>query len=134
MALEYSYLTASVIVFMVMLVVQAFAGLGQHGLVPLAGSRDALEPDGTFAARAKRANQNMLEALMLFVPLVIVAVETGRANETTQMAAGLFLGARMFYAPLYWFGVPWLRTLIWAVGLIAIILILLQVLPFSGAS
>ena len=134
MPIEYSYLTASVLLFGLMIVVQAVSGVLHHGLGPLAGARDKLDMDSDFSARAKRANQNMIEALVMFAPLVVVAVETGRTNEITALAGGLFLSARILYAPVYWFGIPWLRTLVWAAGLVAIILVLLQVLPFTEAA
>ncbi|MEL6663264.1 MAG: MAPEG family protein [Pseudomonadota bacterium] len=134
MPIEYSYLTASVLLFGVMIVVQAVSGVLHHGLVPLAGPRDDLDIDNDFSARAKRANQNMIEALVMFAPLVVVAVESGRINETTEFAAGLFLGARLLYAPVYWLGIPWLRTLVWTAGLVAIVLMFLQVLPFAGGT
>ena len=133
MPLEYSYLVASVILFFVHILAEAITGNMQYSLKDLAGARDGLADPNAAVGRCKRASQNMLEAMIMFAPLVIVAVETGRTNEMTELGAGLFLGARILYAPSYWFGIPWLRTLFWAVGVAGIILVLLQVLPFSGA-
>lgn len=134
MAVEYSYLVASIIVLIMMIVVQLLASLSQHGLVSLAGARDHLSPDNAFVSRAKRANQNMIEALCLFAPVMLVAVASGNANEMTAMGGGLFLAGRIAYAPLYWFGVAWLRTLAWTVAFVGIVLVILQVLPFTGAA
>jgi len=134
MAIEYSYLIASVIVFIVMIVVQMVGSVSQHGLVSLAGARDHLGADNAFVSRAKRANQNMIESFCLFVPVTLVAIASGSANEMTAMGGGLFLAGRIAYAPLYWLGVAWLRTLAWTAAFVGIILILLQVLPFSGAA
>ncbi len=133
MPLELSYLTASVIVFLVMVLVQGAFSNGQHTPKLLAGNRDDLPADNLRVARAKRANQNMIEALVLFAPLVLVAVVTDRTNQWTQIGAGLFLAARIAYAPLYWFGGGPLRSLVWAIGLLGTLMILFQILPFTGA-
>ncbi len=132
MPLEFSYLTASVAVYGLMILAQAVFSNTSHGTGSLIGSRDQLGADGLMEGRAKRANQNMVEALLLFAPLILVAHASGRLNETTELGAGLFLGARIAYAPLYWFGVPWLRSLAWAAGFVGTLLIFMQVLPFSG--
>ncbi|MEL6285470.1 MAG: MAPEG family protein [Pseudomonadota bacterium] len=134
MPLEYSYLVAAVIVFSIHILAEAVAGNLQYNLKDLAGARDDLPEPNAAVGRCKRASQNMLEALILFAPLVIVAVETGRTNGMTELGAGIFLGARILYAPSYWFGIPWLRTLVWFAGIIGTVMVLLQVLPFSGAA
>ncbi|NBC20151.1 MAG: hypothetical protein GVY06_03735 [Alphaproteobacteria bacterium] len=134
MPLELSYLTASIAVYGVMILVQAAVSNLSHGAASLAGARDRLGADSLMEARAKRASQNMVEALLLFAPLVLVAHATGRLNEMTELGAGLFLGARIAYAPLYWLGVPWLRSLAWALGFVGTLLVFLQVLPFSGGA
>jgi uncharacterized MAPEG superfamily protein len=134
MPMELSYLTASVIVFLLMILVQGAFSNRQHTPKQLAGNRDDLPADNVRVARAKRANQNMIEALVLFAPLVLVAVVTDRTNQWTQIGAGLFLAARIAYAPLYWFGGGPLRSLAWAIGLIGTLMILFQILPFTGAA
>jgi len=93
-----------------MIVVQAVSSVAQHGLMRLAGARDRLDTDNVFLGRAKRANQNMVEALCLFVPVTIVAVTSGATNDVTAMGGGLFLAGRIAFAPCYWLGIPWLRT------------------------
>ncbi len=49
----------------------------------------------------------------------------------TALGAALFFWGRLAYAPLYWFGVPWLRSAAWFVGIIGIVLVFLQIIPFS---
>ena len=133
MPLEYSYLVACVLLYLIMIMVQASAGVMHHGAAPLIGPRDNLQADSPFVGRAKRAAANMLENMVLFAPLVIVAVETGRTNDLTHIGAGLFLGARIVYAPSYWFGIA-IRPLAWFAGLVGILIIASQILPFTGAA
>ena len=133
MPIEYSYLVGAVLVYLVMIIVQAIAGSLHHGAIPLLGARDNLKPDSVLMGRTKRATANMLENMALFAPLVIVAVESGRTNDLTQFGAALFLGARVVYAPSYWFGIP-LRPFAWLAGVVGTLIIASQVLPFSGAA
>ena len=70
----------------------------------------------------------MLESLVLFAALVLIAVIAGKTNATTLLGAQLFFWARLVYAFVYMAGIPWLRTAVWLVSVIGLILIFLQVL------
>lgn len=133
MTLDASLLVLAVIIFIVQVMVQGVFSNLEHKPKELLGPRDQLS-DGKLAARAKRANQNMIEALWMFVPLMLVAIALERTNEMTALGGWLFVVGRAVFAPLYWFGVPVLRTLAWVAALAGIVLVLLQVLPFSGAA
>ena len=134
MPIEYSYLIASVIMFSLHILAEAVAGNLQYSTTDLVGARDKLPEPNAAVGRCKRSTQNMLESMIMFAPIVIVAVETGRVNETTALGAAVFFWSRVAYAPIYWFGVPWVRSLAWLGGIIGIVMVLLQVLPFSGAA
>ncbi len=129
MSVEISYLIASLALFVVMVACQALFSIKEHGLVPLAGSRDGISDQKILTQRAKRANQNMIESLILFAPLVLIAAHLGISNSMTILGAKLFFFGRLLYAPIYWFGVPWLRTVVWGAALLGVLLILFQVLP-----
>ena len=133
MSLDASLLVLAVLVFIVQVMVQGLFSNLEHKPKELLGPRDQLA-DGKLAARAKRANQNMIEALFMFAPLMLVAIAADRTNEMTALGGWLFVVGRAVYAPLYWFGVPVLRTLAWVAALAGIVLVLLQVLPFTGAA
>lgn len=110
----------------VQMVVAVAGATVQVGLPRLAGNREPL-PDLTgWAGRATRAHHNMLESLVLFAALVLVAHAAGLANEMTALGAQLFFWARLAYAIIYLIGIPWLRTGVWAVSLAGLILIFLQ--------
>ncbi len=134
MPVEISYLVASIAVYFVMILVQAFWSDKEHGIKHGASARDNTVDKGLFLQRAKRANANMVEGLLMFVPLVLVAALTARFNAMTAIGAALFFWGRLAYAPLYWFGVPWLRSAAWFVSLIGIVLVFLQIIPFAGGS
>ena len=95
----------------------------QVGLPPLAGNREGLGEVTGWAGRARRAHLNMLESLVIFAIVVLVAHVSGRANEMTALGAQIFFWARVAYAIVYVAGIPWVRTLIWSVSIVGIALI-----------
>lgn len=120
-------LWALALTFVQMLVAVSGATL-QVGLPTLAGNREGLAPCTGWAGRAQRAHHNMLESLVLFAALVLIAVVTNKTNSTTLLGAQLFFWARLVHAVIYLAGIPWLRTLVWFVSVIGLILIFSQLL------
>ena len=120
-------LAAVALTFAQMLVAVSGATL-QVGLPMLAGNREAVPAFGGWVGRAQRAHRNMLESLVLFAALVLLAVVTGKTNSTTLLGAQLFFWARLGYAFVYIAGIPWLRTAVWFVSVVGLILIFVQVL------
>jgi uncharacterized MAPEG superfamily protein len=120
-------LWAVALAFAQMLVAVGGAAL-QVGLPTLVGNRDGLLPCTGWAGRAARAHHNMLESLVLFTALVLVAVTAGRTSDTTAFAAQLFVWTRLAYAAIYVAGIPWLRTALWLASVWAMILIFWAVL------
>src|SRR4029078_2921265 len=116
---------AVLLAFVQMLVAVGGATL-QVGLPALAGNREGLAPCTGWAGRAARDHHNMLESLVLFAALVLVAVAAGKTNSTTLLGAQLFVWARLAYAVIYVAGIPWLRTAVWLVSVIGLALIFFQ--------
>ena len=114
--------------FVQMLVAVGGATL-QVGLPALAGNREGLPPFTGWAGRAQRAHRNMLENLVLFAVLVLMAAYAGKTNATTLLGAQIFFWARLVYAGVYIAGIPWLRTAVWTVSAIGMLLIFWQLLP-----
>ena len=103
----------------------------QYGTDWNMGARDEdLPPLKPVAGRLDRARGNFLETLPLAVIALFGVVLTGKANEITATAAWVWLAARALYLPLYWAGVPKVRTLVWGVALAAL-LVVLGVLLFA---
>jgi uncharacterized MAPEG superfamily protein len=70
----------------------------------------------------------MLESLVLFAALVLIAVVANKTNPATLLGAQIFVWARLVYALVYMAGIPWLRTLVWLVSVVGLILIFVQLL------
>jgi uncharacterized MAPEG superfamily protein len=116
---------AAALTFVQTLIAAAGANL-QVGLPALAGNRENLPQIGGWAGRARRAHRNMLESLILFAILVLVAQIAGKTNAITGLGAQLFFWARVVYLLVYLVGVPWVRTGIWLISVIGLVLIFLQ--------
>jgi uncharacterized MAPEG superfamily protein len=111
-----------VLTFVEVVVAVLFAQ-GQVGLGMLAGNREGLQRLTGFAGRAKRAHQNMMESLPLFIGLVLIAHIAGKTNGATLTGCELFFWGRLAHWILYVIGVPWLRTIAWVVSIIGLIVI-----------
>ncbi len=95
------------------------AGLAtqQRGLKWNAGNRDGEEQPLTgAAARATRANRNFLETFPFFAAAVLAVAVTTSGSPHTLLGAQLYLGARTVYLPIYIAGIPYLRTVVWAIA------------------
>jgi uncharacterized MAPEG superfamily protein len=123
---ELTYLLLSVLLTFVQVLIAAAAANQVVGLNTLAGNREGLTELPGFAGRAKRAHLNMLENMVLFSALVLIAVVANKTNATTALGALIFFWARLVYAVIYLIGVPWLRTLAWFVSVIGMVLIAWQ--------
>src|SRR5438874_10018660 len=109
MKAELALLVWAVLLTFVQMLVAVMGATLQVGLPALAGSREGLAACTGWAGRAARAHHNMLENLVLFAALVLVALAAGRTNSTTLLGAQLFFWARLVYALVYLAGIPWLR-------------------------
>ena len=126
MSVDLKLLIWSVALTLVQMVLAVIGAQTQVGLPPLVGNRDNLPVMTGFAGRAQRAHRNMLESLVLFAILVLLAQVTGRANAMTALGAQLFFWGRVAYAAIYLAGIPWARTAVWAVSVAGLVIIFLQ--------
>jgi uncharacterized MAPEG superfamily protein len=126
MSPDLKYLLLSVVLTFVQMLIAAAAANQVVGLTALAGNRDDIPPFSGFAGRARRAHLNMIENIVLFAALVLIAAVANKANATTALGALIFFWARLAYAVIYLLGVPWLRTVAWFVSVIGMVMIAWQ--------
>jgi uncharacterized MAPEG superfamily protein len=117
MTIDLWMLAASAGLTWLMILVAATPGLMANMKWGL-GNRETPANEDGFNGRAKRAAENMKENLPLFATFVLVAHVSGSADGTSALGAEIFFGARALYAPVYWAGVPGLRTAVWAVSIV----------------
>jgi uncharacterized MAPEG superfamily protein len=98
------------------------------GLVPALTYRADDTPLPAWAARAKKAHYNAVENLAPFAALVLVAHFAGASNDATVAAATAYFWARVAHYIVYTAGIPFLRTLTFAIGWAAMVCIFWQIL------
>ncbi len=123
---ELMLLVWATLLTVVQAVIAVQGAMMQVGLPMLAGNREGLPEIKGWGGRAARAHRNMIENLVLFAALVLVAVVAGKTNDMTLMGAQIFVWARLAYALVYIAGIAWLRTGVWAVSLVGLAMIFLQ--------
>lgn len=88
----------------------------------------APRPVPLWGRRADRAYMNAVETFAPFAALVIVAHLTDKANAMTAFWAAAFFWLRLAHAIVYLFAVPYLRTLVFALGFMCVIGIFWEVI------
>lgn len=101
----------------------------ETGVAFNASARDGTPPPpGKITARLERAKLNLLETLPLFIGAVLAAHMAGVEGPLTWWGCWLYFGARVLYVPLYAFGVPMVRSLVWLVSLAGLLMVLYALL------
>lgn len=94
----------------------------ERGIKWNASARDAPNvPLSPLAGRLQRAQANFFETFPLFAAAAIAVVVAGRSTESTVLAAQVYFWARVVYLPLYAMGVPYVRSLVWVVSIVAVL-------------
>ena len=123
---DLKYLLFAAILTFVQMLIAAMGANQQVGLPALAGNREGLPELTGWAGRAKRAHLNMIENMVLFTALVLIAQVAGKADAMTAMGAAIFFWARLVYAGIYLAGISWVRTVAWFVSVIGMAIIARQ--------
>lgn len=113
---ELSYLIWSALLAGMHVLVQSETYRHQYGLKHAAGARDDEAPRTPVNGRAERALRNFLETYPIFVALSAGILIGGLQDQLTLWGAALYFWSRWLYLPLYLFGVPNIRSLVWLVS------------------
>lgn len=97
------------------------------GLMPTLTYTADFDPLPDWATRAKRAHINSIENLAPFAALAIVAHLTQNANATTALCAVIYFWARVAHYVSHLSGLPFLRTIAFAIAWAAMMAIFLQI-------
>ena len=117
MTIEIKWLAWSIALGLAYVLIAATLGTQQRGLKWNASNRDGeLKALTGAAARAARANANFLETFPFFAAAVLAVVLTENNTAHTAFGAELYFWARLAYLPIYIIGIPYLRTVVWAVS------------------
>jgi uncharacterized MAPEG superfamily protein len=125
MALTYLAWTALITVLMwIPYTLQLIQGQGLNMAV---GNRDNVKPMAAWAERCKRAHLNAVENLVVFAPLVLVAHAINMDNHTVGVAALVYFWMRVLHYIVYGIGLAWVRTIVWTIGWICLLVIAWQI-------
>lgn len=86
---------------------------------------DKKPPLSPFTDRLFRAQSNFFETFPLFASAVLIVAVLQNSNVYSQSGALIYLVARIIYFPLYAYGVPVIRTVVWLFSITGLLLVLL---------
>lgn len=113
------------LLWLLQIALAAMGSVAQRGLPWAVGPRDGeAKPLSGVAARLNRASSNFLETFAFFAAVVLGGFALQRHDAMTALGAQLYFWARLAYVPIYATGIPYLRTLVWAVSIVGIVLLL----------
>lgn len=98
------------------------------GLQLAFGNRDQLPEADGLAGRAERTAHNTLENFALFAAIALVAHLAAPSSAQVALGAQVFFWSRVLYIPVYYAGIAYLRTAVWAVGIVGLAMMVLAVL------
>ena len=87
----------------------------------------ALRAVPLWGLRANRAHLNAVESFAPFAALILIAHVAGKADATTAWCAIAFFWLRLAHAVVYWLGLPFIRTLVFTLGWIVVVVLFFQV-------
>lgn len=90
------------------------------------GPRDDAPELGVMGARADKALNNLKESLPIFITFALLAIIYGKENSQAINGAMLFTVARFAYLPSYMWGIPGLRSAVWAIGVAGLVMMLVS--------
>ncbi|MEO8460303.1 MAG: MAPEG family protein [Dokdonella sp.] len=124
MSIEMQMLAWTIVLVVIQIVIAATLSVSQRGLGWAAGPRDGTPLQLTgIAGRMERALRNMLETFPLFAAAVLAVIAIQHTNAHTALGAQLYFWARLAYVPAYAVTLPYVRTLVWAVSLVGLIMV-----------
>ena len=97
MSIDIKMLLWSAALTLLQMLVAVIGAQLQVGLPPLIGNRENLPAMVGWAGRAQRAHRIMIESMVVFAILVLVANAIGKANATTALAPSCSFWSRLVY-------------------------------------
>ena len=129
MTTELACLAWAIILGLVHILVAGHVRTKQFGAKWNMSARDGATPVlNAFAERLFRAQANFFETFPLFAAAVLMVAVTQSFSVYSYWGSLLYLIARVVYFPLYAFGVPVFRTIVWLISILGLLLVLVPML------
>lgn len=94
-----------------------------HGVLWGTGRRATAANRTDLDRRYERTIANNSESMIAFLPVFVAAMMIGPLPDAALIAATIYLAARLAFAAIYLLNVPYIRTAIWFVSVVCIIII-----------
>jgi len=124
---EFICLLQLAVVAIVMALIPAVGKIQTWGIIRFVGHPtpgDAALP--AWVLRAERAHLNLMENMIPFA-VIVAGTMFGVSDEITQLGAEVFVVARLVQAIVHIFGISWVRTIAFFVGIGAEVAMLAQI-------
>lgn len=132
MSPELTWVAATALITALMWVPYILSLIGQMGVInALSDGEHDTKLEAAWAQRAKRAHINAVENLVIFAPLAIGVHVAGAGNSTTAAACAVFFFARLAHYGIYTLGLPWVRTPVFAISWLSLIVLALTLLGWA---
>ena len=125
-SIEIQMLLWSMVLGLLQLVIATSMATRDQGLAYNLSPRDLPPPPvKPLTARLMRAFHNFRETFVYFAVAILIVTLLGKEDSTSSLGAMLYFGARVVYVPIYALGIAVLRTLIWAISVVGIVMVLI---------
>lgn len=122
---ELKMLFYSAILGIIQLLIAASLATSQRGVKWNLSPRDEKQPELTgVAGRMDRAFKNFMETFPFFITAILIVQITQMQSSASTYGAMIYFWARLVYVPLYAAGIPVVRTLVWSLAFIGIIMVM----------
>jgi uncharacterized MAPEG superfamily protein len=122
MSLELKYLALTALLTASLWIPYVIAQVRTNGPLQPANYVDPTQrPLPPWGKRADRAYLNAVETLAPFAVLVILIHLAGKESGTTAFLAASFFWLRVAHAIVFWAAIPYIRTIIFTLGYVAVL-------------
>jgi uncharacterized MAPEG superfamily protein len=129
MSIELKMLAWASVLGLLQIALAATLSTAQRGVGWNAGPRDEVAAPLTgVGGRLERAARNFLETFPFFAAAVLALALVHRESAQTALGAQLYFWARLLYVPTYAAGISYVRTAIWVVSIVGLVMVLLPLL------
>jgi uncharacterized MAPEG superfamily protein len=129
MTVDLTYLACTALLTAALWIPYVIAQTVTNGLLTPKNYVDpAPRPLPLWGRRADRTYVNAVEAFAPFAALVIIAHVSGKANSMTAFWATCFFWLRLTHAVVYLLAIPYVRTVVFTLGFVAVAGIFWQVM------
>jgi uncharacterized MAPEG superfamily protein len=131
MTVELTLLFYSTILLVVQILIPASMALLGKGIPWGVSNREISDEVSDMHGRCLRARNNMIENLLTFAIIVLIAHNAGITSDNTVLGAQLFFWGRVGHMLSYTAGIIWVRTIAWLVALVGMLLIVNDIFTYT---